>query len=278
MELSGSLFTYSDRLTAFESGPTEYTKTVVFVGGLGDAYNAVKYLVPLQKRLERLGWTLTQVELSSSGVGYGISSLIQDSAELDELVQCLRVSRNKEKVVFLGHSTGCQDSYWHNKYMESKADGYIFQAPISDRLSLMNESPSRFKKLLEKAKQMISERKGEELMPRQADMAPITAERLVSLLDYRGDDDVFSPDLKDKDLEELYANVTSPICWVYSEQDEYYVEHPDDDKQKVMERFQKFCPAIKMTDIVPFGDHCLSREDSQEHFFETVEKFLGQLE
>jgi triacylglycerol esterase/lipase EstA (alpha/beta hydrolase family) len=106
MELSGTLFSYSRSLTAFESGPAEYTKTVVFVGGLGDAYNAVKYLVPLQKRLQDLGWTLTQVGLSSSGNGYGISSLIQDSSELDELVIYLKTRRNKEKVVFLGHSTG----------------------------------------------------------------------------------------------------------------------------------------------------------------------------
>jgi hypothetical protein len=49
----------------------------------------------------------------------------------------------------------------------------------------MNESPRQFKNLLEKAKQMIRARKGNELMPRQADMAPITAERAVSLLDYR---------------------------------------------------------------------------------------------
>jgi hypothetical protein len=49
----------------------------------------------------------------------------------------------------------------------------------------MRMDPSGFKKLLDKARQMISERKGEELMPRQPGMAPITAERVVSLLDYR---------------------------------------------------------------------------------------------
>jgi triacylglycerol esterase/lipase EstA (alpha/beta hydrolase family) len=76
------------------------------VGGLGAGYNAADYLVTLQDRLQALGWTLTQVELSSSGIGYGTSSIRQDSEELDELVKCLRERRNKEKVVFLGHSTG----------------------------------------------------------------------------------------------------------------------------------------------------------------------------
>jgi hypothetical protein len=79
-------------------------------------------------------------------------------------------------------------------------------------------------------------------------------------------------------LEELYDNVTRPMCWAYCNQDENYVEHPDYDKQQVMERFQKFCPAIKMTDIIPFGDHCLTREDSQAYFFNTVEKFLELVE
>jgi hypothetical protein len=84
--------------------------------------------------------------------------------------------------------------------------------------------------------------------------------------------------LKDEDLKELYDNVTRPMCWVYSDQDEYYVEHPEYNKQQVMERFQKFCPAIKMIDTVPFGDHCLSRQDSQDYFFNIVEKFLELIE
>jgi hypothetical protein len=90
---------------------------------------------------------------------------------------------------------------------------------------------------------------------------------------------VFSPDLKDKDLIEIYSDVTRPICWVYSDQDECYVPTEGaEDKQKVMERFQSFCPAIKMIDNVPFGNHCMSDERSFLHFFNTVEKFLKLVE
>jgi hypothetical protein len=80
---------------------------------------------------------------------------------------------------------GCQDSYWHNKYGEMKANGYILQAPISDRLVMMNSDPTRYTKLLVDAKQMIKDGRSEELMPRQPYLAPITAYRFASLVDYR---------------------------------------------------------------------------------------------
>ncbi|KAI8876798.1 hypothetical protein K501DRAFT_199637, partial [Backusella circina FSU 941] len=189
MELTGTLFTYHEALTAFESGPVNYKKAVIYIGGITELFNAVSYLAPLQERLYKLGWTLVQVQLSSSGNGYGTSSLRQDSKELDYLVKYLKTKRNKEKIVFLGHSTGKkkgeENSYWHNKYGEMSVNGYILQAPISDRLVMMSSDPTRYTKLLQDAKQMIKEGRSEELMPRQPYLAPITAYRFASLVDYR---------------------------------------------------------------------------------------------
>jgi hypothetical protein len=108
MEIPGTLFTYDEetRLTAFETGPQESGKTVVFIGGLGDLYNAVPFLLPLQTTLSEMGFSLIQVQLSSSVLGYGTSSLKQDAFELDLLVDYLLEKRKKKTIVFLGHSTG----------------------------------------------------------------------------------------------------------------------------------------------------------------------------
>ena len=108
MQLTGTLYTYNEenRLTAFESGDVKSPNSVVFIGGLSDGYNAVPFLEPLTAALAKIGWSLIQVQLSSSYTGFGISSLQKDSTELDYLVEYLKNKRQKQKIMFLGHSTG----------------------------------------------------------------------------------------------------------------------------------------------------------------------------
>lgn len=107
MKFSGELFTFEkeSNLVAFESGLVT-DKTVVFIGGLGDGLNAVPYLEPLEESLTSFGWSLTQVQLSSSFNGYGTSNLQTDCQQLDALVDHLTTERGKKQIVFLGHSTG----------------------------------------------------------------------------------------------------------------------------------------------------------------------------
>lgn len=183
MKFSGELFIYDEdsRLTAFETGPTESTETVVFIGGLGDGFNAVPFLEPLEKQLTKLNYSLIQVQLSSSNQGYGTSNLQTDSKELDLLVTYLKDKRGKTKVIFLGHSTGCQDCYWHNKYGKTSQHiaGYILQAPVSDREHFKANLPN-FEKTLDLAIKYRKEGKGQELLPRDSFDAPITADRFFS--------------------------------------------------------------------------------------------------
>lgn len=95
---------------------------------------------------------------------------------------------------------------------------------------------------------------------------------LYSSLSYSGDDDVFSTDLTIDEIKHLYKGINKPICWVYSDQDEYYASTQD--KYEVMERFKSICSAIKVTANVPHGDHSIVRQDSQEYFCNIVEDFL----
>ena len=54
------------------------------------------------------GLWFVQPLLSSSYGGFGTSSLVQDSQELHELLSFLGASTPIRRVVFVGHSTGCQ--------------------------------------------------------------------------------------------------------------------------------------------------------------------------
>lgn len=107
MEFTGDLFQYDEeeRLNAFETEPKS-DKVVIFIGGLGDGFNAVPFLPPLSKAVSALGWSLVQVQLSSSVDGFGTSNLQTDCKQLDTLVDYLKSKRQKKKFVFIGHSTG----------------------------------------------------------------------------------------------------------------------------------------------------------------------------
>ncbi|RUP48251.1 hypothetical protein BC936DRAFT_144790 [Jimgerdemannia flammicorona] len=184
MELPGLLYTYNlhTRATAFESGDRNSGNSLVFIAGLTDGYNAVPYLPMLNAALEHTGWSLIQVTLSSSYLGYGINSLQQDCEELNVLVRYLVEKREKQKVVFLGHSTGCQDCIWFSRHAPYRqhVSCYILQAPVSDR-EFMIESLDGYDKYLRLATKMKKAGKGMELMPREVDTAPITADRFYAL-------------------------------------------------------------------------------------------------
>ncbi|KAH1200719.1 hypothetical protein GmHk_17G047617 [Glycine max] len=175
-----------------------------------------KYLEPLAIALDHENWSLVQFLMSSSYSGYGTSSLQQcqtahlrflvaensvvclinqknkgqhhglshqDAKELDQLINYLINKEDSEGVALLGHSTGCQDivHYMRTNFACSRAvRAAIFQAPVSDReyQATLPHTAS----MIDLAAKMISEGRGLELMPREADpSAPITAYRENSI-------------------------------------------------------------------------------------------------
>ncbi|CAO3615380.1 unnamed protein product [Cunninghamella blakesleeana] len=277
MELKGRLFTYEEkRLTAFESGALESNKTIVFVGGLGDGYNAVTYLSLLNEKIEQRGYSLIQIQMTSSYVGYGNVSLSDDANELDDLIAYLKQNKKKEYIYLLGHSTGCQDCYWHNKYGKYSNDvtGYILQAPVSDReygMSLISD----FSQQVDYAKKMIDEGKGAEYLPKSISENPITAYRFYSLGAYRGHDDVFSTDLSDDDLRDLYENLQRPMMLLHGEDDECYGSSVP--KLDILKRIQSFCPTVLKIAVIDKADHSISHPLSQTIFIDLVIEFISSL-
>ncbi|KAM3366327.1 hypothetical protein ACQJBY_015644 [Aegilops geniculata] len=255
-EFFGSVVLDASRMVAFRTG--DFTRQVIFIGGLADGLLATDYLEPLSLALEVEKWSLVQPLLSSSYTGYGISSLEQDALELDQLIGYLINKDNSEGVILLGHSTGCQDimHYMQTYFACSKAvSGVILQAPVSDReyRATLPETGE----MIDLAAKMISAGREMDLMPREANSdAPITAYRFHSLCAYMGDDDMFSSDLSEDQLKQRLGHMSTTQCLViFSMADEYVPEYVD--KKALVDRL---CRALGDSEKVEikWGNHALS--------------------
>ncbi|RAL38467.1 hypothetical protein DM860_002445 [Cuscuta australis] len=257
-QFRGVMFKYGPNpvQVAFKTG--EYKQQVIFIGGLTDGFLATEYLEPLAIALDREKWSLVQFLLSSSYSGYGTSSLKQDSTELDQLISYLINKEDSEGVVLLGHSTGCQDIVYYlctNAACSRAVRAAILQAPVSDRecrATLPNTAS-----MIDLASKMISEGRGLELMPREANPdAPITAYRYHSLCAYNGDDDLFSSDLNDDQLKQRLGHMCSTPCQViFSMGDEYVPDYVD--KKALVDRLCRAMGGAEKAEI-EYGNHSLS--------------------
>ncbi|CAN6165582.1 unnamed protein product [Urochloa humidicola] len=254
----GALFKYGPKSSqvAFRTG--DFNHQVIFIGGLTDGLLATDYLEPLSLALEVEKWSLVQPLLSSSYTGYGISSLEQDALELDQLISYLINKENSDGVILLGHSTGCQDivHYMRTNFACSKAvSGVILQAPVSDReyRATLPETAE----MIDLAAKMISEGRGMDLMPREANPdAPITAYRYHSLCSYMGDDDMFSSDLSEDQLRQRLGHMSTTQCQViFSMGDEYVPEYVD--KKALVDRLCRALGGAEKVEI-EWGNHALS--------------------
>ncbi|XP_066396962.1 UPF0613 protein PB24D3.06c-like [Miscanthus floridulus] len=257
-QLRGALFKYGPKSAqvAFRTG--DFNHQVIFIGGLTDGLLATDYLEPLSLALEVEKWSLVQPLLSSSYTGYGISSLEQDALELDQLISYLINKENSEGVILLGHSTGCQDivHYMRTNFACSKVvSGVILQAPVSDReyRATLPETAE----MIDLAAKMISEGRGMDLMPREANPdAPITAYRYHSLCSYMGDDDMFSSDLSEDQLRQRLGHMSTTQCQViFSMGDEYVPEYVD--KEALVDRLCRALGGAEKVEI-EWGNHALS--------------------
>jgi hypothetical protein len=96
----------------------------IHIGGLTDGLLPLPYTTSLAAMLEVKGWTLVQPLLSSSHLGYGMSSLQKDSEEIDMLLRFLARKwgwddlrdgvPDRVNVIIVGHSTGAYSEH-HNE-------------------------------------------------------------------------------------------------------------------------------------------------------------------
>ncbi|KAH3671490.1 hypothetical protein OGAPHI_000192 [Ogataea philodendri] len=273
--VQGFVHEYAARLTAFEflnSGP-QSKKVVLFIGGLTDGLMNVPYLPDLAAGLDKIGWTLVQIHFSSSYLGWGTGSLKRDAEEIGQLVEYLRSERggSREKIVLMGHSTGCQDIIqYFSKYAPEESskhvEGGIIQASISDREAIYLELEKQGKgwKELEEMNQFaqtyVDEGRPLDVLPgRYSDLflgAPLNAYRWLSLASKLGDDDFFSSDLTPEDNAKTFGAVYRPICVLYSEADEYVPSFVD--RRAIFNQWKSVTPPgmwSEHSDFIPGALH-----------------------
>lgn len=181
-------------LPLLESDPS-LPHAIVFVPGLTDTFGTCPYLDRLAHGVAPFGFQVVQLQLSSSLGGFGYCSLEGDAEEMALAVSWLRRVRGTDKVILMGHSTGCQDAMAYLSHPAGSlgrgdtavVDAAVLQAPVSDRESWESMYCNKDKdaaqdaasaetdgkedkqdpvELLALAKRLVEEGKGAQLLPR----------------------------------------------------------------------------------------------------------------
>jgi hypothetical protein len=278
--LTGQLFLYGAGRAAFESPPpVENTqpKKCILVGGLSDGLCPVPYTRDLEIACKENDWSLVQPVLSSSYTGFGHGSLDRDCTELEELMRFLIEYRNAEEFCLVGHSTGCQDAVHFlgtaKDDLRSRLKVVALQAPVSDRESATVHPIEGAAEHLAIAQKLVSEDKGQEMMPRSSFWAPITAQRYVDVNEKGGADDYFSSDYTDEELALRLQHVGEhkdlQVLVAYSGSDEYVPFHVD--KPELTDRLVRAMNAkggnVAQRLYLETGNHNLSKGPNDGKIF-----------
>ncbi len=250
---------------------------MVLIPGLTDGFMVMAYTEHLSSELLKRDYSLVQVNLGSSFMQFGISSLKKDSEELAKLMPVLKEKFKFEKIILLGHSTGAQDSLYFLQYRDeaSLVNGIVLQAAVSDRecMGTYEQTP----RCLEEARRLESEGKLSAILSETVDGAPITAERFLSLVGRLTDDDMFSTDLTSQELEPILSAVRVPVLLCFSAEDEFV---PDKEAQKAFaERMVTTLKGSSQTPVVELkyltGDHGLTKPEYYWPFIRAVCDFVS---
>jgi Protein of unknown function (DUF1749) len=216
--------------------------TLLVIGGPYDSFGSVRYVPTLASHIHRCeDWTVMEVQLSSSGLGWATGDLHRD---VEELAKAVEYIRNRVKighaetantsdggiVVLMGHSTGSQDVL-HYLYHQSgqerpPVDGSILQAAVSDReaLAMMcgedKDVQHAYEECLRIALDGETEHPRAKILTLPLDLtsqlgwvrAHVSCKRFLSLVSPSSParpelDDLFSSDLSDETLRETFGTV-----------------------------------------------------------------------
>jgi pimeloyl-ACP methyl ester carboxylesterase len=272
-------------LVAFVSlkeGGKACRNAVVLIGGLGDGFMALAYTEPLSRTLLAADYSLVMVNLSSSWSQFGFRSLATDCAELETHVTFLKTRFEFRNIVLLGHSTGAQDALYFMRHGKPDAtrlvSAIILQGGISDREAMTTgPSGSQIPRIKEEAEKLELAGKGESILPGRLYGAPITASRLLSLTGRLTEDDMFSTDLTEAELDPILSCIKIPILVCYSEHDEFVPDH--NALRKFAERMVgvlgKYSSHVDCKYFA--GNHGLSEERFYGPFIDSVVEFLSTM-
>ncbi|KAK8081520.1 hypothetical protein PG996_000301, partial [Apiospora saccharicola] len=254
--------------------------------GLGDGPHTVPYARAIARELEEnhgeLGFSVFELKMRSSFSGYKFSCLANDVADIAELVRYLR-GLGREKIVLMGHSTGCQGLMEYAATSGDPVDGYILQAPCSDREASLIGKGSEGKKKLEEivsiAKDMISSGKGDHPMSHDHLSGdydrPMSARRFYALYAEDGEDNYFSSNLSNEAASRFWKKFEKPLLVLHSGIDRYV--DPSMDKQAQIDGWKALCnPGIAsdLSGVIPGAGHSVRQPEGEKWLVDNVVKFL----
>ncbi|KAI8947437.1 hypothetical protein F4801DRAFT_592604 [Xylaria longipes] len=273
---------------AYEIGPQNARNSLVFIGGLGDGPHTVPYPRAIAKRLEEnpsLSYSVFEFRLKSSFSAFGFARLVDDVADITALVKYLR-SIGKERVILMGHSTGCQDclEFAAPTHNSPPVDGYILQGPVCDRDAMaLGFGYAQLEESIMAAKQLIDAGRGHERMsvtqlPDFMQDTPMSASRWYSLVATDGEDNYFSPELTDEVAASYWTRIDKPLLILHSGNDEYVLESLN--KESLVNHWCKLCKpgiASELSGTIPGAGHRVEEPEAEKWLCNTVIRFLHSI-
>ena len=269
----GNLFVYDTeyKLVAFQSGSLLSSRYLILVGGLSDGLLSLPYVEQLSSKLESISkcYSLIQPLLRSSYYQYGWNTIDDDVQDLITLINYLDNKQNSfESFILMGHSTGCQDiiHYLRQNKIHPKLTYVILQGPVSDRQYLSKLYST--KEQLDYCYNNNNLNK-DEWLPRYLHYPPLTIQRCLSLNQKNSIEDLFSSDLNDQEINSIYQNISTPIIWIWSKEDEYV---PNDIKQQVEDFIKNKLSNRTNSKLILLenSDHTVSSQQQQIYMIDQI--------
>ncbi|KAK4051448.1 hypothetical protein OIV83_002932 [Microbotryomycetes sp. JL201] len=300
-------FSSDPELTCFEhavsGGPS--SNVVLIIPGLNGSYPPVPYTRKLSRHIQQHcpGWTVVELGgMTSAGAGWGASSVLQDAKEIAQCVTYLEQVCNKQKIVLMGHSTGCQDAiaYTHLRAQQpssaSEVAGIILQAPLSDREFVLATAPTKVLPLIVTQYPGLTPHPGQTYKDfvdkRLSDLfgtkLGITYERWNSLTSKAESDkitweneDYFSSDMSSKRWRNVFEPIRqqqTPTLVVLGGKDEGYARGMDT-ANKLWQKFKDAAEGLLSAHslINAESDHAVSDDASRQQLFDAVTRFIKDL-
>ena len=130
--------------------------------------------------------------------------------------------------------------------------------------------------MLQEANALVQNKQDEMILKHRYFGAPMTASRFLSLAERLGDDDMFSLDLTEDELEPILSAVKVPITLCFSAHDQYVdIERQKVFADKLVKMLKKTSPIVECEYFA--GDHDLTEKQHYEKFVEYVCKFVASL-
>ena len=253
----------------------------MLIGGLGDLLFSINYFKYLWNKFE--GFMICIPIMRSSGGSFGNTVIWDDVEDIKEILDHIINNNKISEIYLIGHSTGCQDILClfkkgvNKKFPIKKC---ILQGPVSDR-DYLNKDENLLNEIkrIEKEYNILykdwnfSELKNSMEISKYLydDKYPLLIRRFISLYSRLGDEDWFSFDLSQNELNSLYSVINIPFLFVFSLNDQYINYNHEDYNQLIM-RIKNANENINV--YILKDDHFI--EKSMDEFYKVINNFCQE--